>query len=240
MVIKGGFSCASASLLPQRNSVGKRSNTYLSLHLLTVLVLLAQDTNGYIRYHQNLHGQKEKTGCSNTCCEVSSVGMISKLPEYIYSEASDGLYVNLFVASSITWILGGSKISLTTTTNFPNDPDVTMTVNTTSKKAMNLRIRVPSWASGNMAISLNGKPAATGTPGTYVSINRKWSDNDKISFSLPMSLTTAKYTGLDQINGNLDRYSLLYGPILMALEGPLTGPDKVPQLASTPENLPAC
>jgi hypothetical protein len=200
-------------------------------------ILAAQDTNGYIRYHQNLHGKKEKTGCSNTCCEVSSVGMMSKLPEYIYSIANDGLYVNLFAASTITWNHGGSKITMTMKTTFPYDPEVTLSLVTTSKNAMNLRIRVPSWASGNMTINVNGKPVATGTPGTYVSLNRKWSDNDKISFTLPISLTTVKYTGLDQVNGNLDRYALLYGPLLMALQGPLSGPDKVPQIISTPDGM---
>jgi len=200
-------------------------------------ILAAQDTNGYIRYHQNLHGKKEKTGCSNTCCEVSSVGMMSKLPEYIYSIANDGLYINLFAASAITWNQGGSKTTMTMKTSFPYDPEVNLTLATTSKNAINLRIRVPSWASGNMTININGKPAATGTPGTYVSLNRKWYSNDKISFTLPISLTTVKYTGLDQVNGNLDRYALLYGPVLMALQGPLTGPDKVPQIASTADGL---
>jgi len=202
------------------------------------VLMAAQDTNGYIRYHQKLHGTKDKTGCSNTCCEVSSVGMMSKLPEYIYSIASDGLYINLFVASKITWNQSGKSMTLTATTSFPYNPDVTFTVTTASKNGMNLRIRVPSWASGSMAVKVNGNLAVTGTPGTYVSINRKWSDNDKITFTLPMSFTTVKYTGLDQINGNLDRFALLYGPILLALEGPLAGPDKVPLLASTAKNLP--
>ena len=202
------------------------------------VLMAAQDTNGYIRYHQKLHGTKDKTGCSNTCCEVSSVGMMSKLPEYIYSITNDGLYVNLFAASTITWNQSGKKLTLTTKTSFPKDDDVTMIINTSSKKAVNLNIRVPSWATGNMAISINGKAVAAGIPGTYVSINRKWSDNDKITFSLPITLTTVKYTGLDQVNGNMDRYALLYGPILMALQGPLTGPDNVCQIGVAPTDLP--
>lgn len=202
------------------------------------VLLAAQDTNGFIRYHQHLHGTKENTACANTCCEVSSTGMISKLPEYIYSIAKDGLFVNLFVSSTITWSQGGSNITLSATTSFPENPDVAMTIATASKKAINIRIRVPSWAGREMVIYVNGKPAATGNPGTYVSLNRKWSDNDKISFSLPMSLTTVKYTGIDQVDGNMDRYALLYGPILMALQGPLTGPGKIPQITTTAADLP--
>jgi uncharacterized protein len=202
------------------------------------VLMAAQDTNGYIRYHNNLHGSKDKPVCSGVCCEVSSVSMISRLPEYIYSIANDGLYVNLFVASAITWDHSGGKIALTAATSFPNNPDVKFTLNTTSKKLMNLRIRVPSWAANEMAISVNGKLAATGIPGTYVSINRKWSNNDTITFTLPMTLTAIKYSGLDQINGNMDRYALTYGPLLMALQYPLTGPDKVPRIDVKPADLP--
>jgi DUF1680 family protein len=101
------------------------------------------------------------------------------------------------------------NVMLTMTTNFPVDPSVSLKVSTSLKKAINLHIRIPSWASGNLTINVNGKPAVTGVPGTYVSLNRKWSENDKISFILPMSFTLSKYKGLDQVNGNLDRYALL-------------------------------
>jgi uncharacterized protein len=202
------------------------------------VIMAAQDTNGYIRYHNNLHGRKDKPVCSGVCCEVSSVSMISKLPEYIYSIADDGLYVNLFVASAITWNQAGSKMTLTASTSFPNDPDVTLTLATAWKKLMNLRIRIPSWAANDMAIRVNGKFVAIGIPGSYVSINRKWSNNDNISFTLPMTFTTIKYSGLDQVNGNMDRYALIYGPLLMALQGPLNGPENVPQIVIKPADLP--
>jgi hypothetical protein len=51
-------------------------------------------------------------------------------------------------------------------------------------------------------------------------------------------MTPVKYTGLDQVDGNLDRYALLYGPVLMALCGAVAGPGGVPQLATTAEALP--
>ncbi len=204
------------------------------------VLMAAQDSNGNIGGYNHLHGKKDvNSHYYGYCCETSSAGMVSsKLPEYIYSIARDGLYINLFAASSITWNMNGSNITLKMATRFPYDPNVTMTVSHASKKAMNIHIRVPSWATKEMAISINGKVAVTGVPGTYISVDRKWSDNDTISFTLPISLTTVKYTGLDQINGNLDRYALLYGPVLMALKGDLNSPDKVPQIATTPADLP--
>jgi DUF1680 family protein len=52
------------------------------------VIMAAQDSNGYIRYHNKLHDRKEEAKCINTCCEVSSTGLIGKLPEYLYSVVS--------------------------------------------------------------------------------------------------------------------------------------------------------
>jgi DUF1680 family protein len=201
------------------------------------VMLAAQDKKGFIRYHTNIHGVKDGAKCYNSCCEATSTGLFSKLPEYIYSVANDGLYVNLYAASKIEWPKASSNFTLSTETNFPFDQHVAMLITTSSKKEMNLRVRIPSWVSGNIVININGKPTATGTPGTYVSLNRKWFNKDKITFTLPMSFSTIKYTGLDQVNGNMDRYALLYGPLLMAFQGPLIGPDKVANIKSEPANL---
>ena len=75
------------------------------------------------------NGKKEiNSHFAGYCCEAATESMMSsKLPEYIYSITTDGLNVNLFAASTIT-----------------NAPE----------KAINIRIRVPSWATGKMEINI--------------------------------------------------------------------------------------
>ena len=63
------------------------------------MILGNQDEKGYLRAYRKLHGTKNKASCSNGCCEVSASGLIGRMPEFIYSVASDGIYVNLFVSS---------------------------------------------------------------------------------------------------------------------------------------------
>ena len=192
------------------------------------VILATQDDDGRIRYHNNLHGSKESPQCINTCCEVMGVPFIARLPQYVYSLADDGVYVNLFAASTITWLHGGQDVTLTTSTEFPYGKQVTLTLTNSAPVRMKLRVRVPSWAGGTMALCVNGADAATGTPGSYVTLDRTWSSNDRVQFDLPIGLTLAKYTGFDGDNphGQLghqdkrsDRYALEYGPILMALVG---------------------
>jgi DUF1680 family protein len=202
------------------------------------VIMASQDSRGYKRYHHRLQGNKDKPRCINTCCEVSSTGLIARLPELVYSICGDGLYINLYASSSITWAQDGDDVTLTTTTNFPFDPAVSMKISTPNPKLMNIRIRVPSWAKGEMKVVVAGSDHASGTPGSYISLKRIWSEGDTISFKLPIGFTVVKYTGLDQIEGNYDRYALMYGPVLMALQGDLNGPGGVPQIAVAPDDLP--
>ncbi len=67
------------------------------------VVLAAQDEKGRFRYHNQLVDRKTKGTFDNTCCEVMGQAFIGRLPQDIYSVAEDGVYVNLFVPSSVTW-----------------------------------------------------------------------------------------------------------------------------------------
>ena len=212
--------------------------------------LANQDERGYIRYYTSLQGNKQYAGCYNTCCEVASAGFLARLPEFLYSIASDGLYVNLFSSSEISWKHDGQEVKLVADTNFPYSGDVSFVFSNGGKPAtpMTLHIRIPSWAEGEVSVAVNGVApkgvapnggdTAIGTPGTYLSLSRNWSEGDSVSFTLPMGFRLEQYTGLDQVEGNLDRYALLYGPVLMALVGELKGPGGVPRLSTSPVELP--
>jgi hypothetical protein len=69
-----------------------------------------------------------------------------------------------------------------------------------------------------MKVSVNGKPAGVGEPGTYLSLRRKWSTGDTIEFTLPTAIRVKPYMGEDQLPGK-SRYSVEYGPILLAAVG---------------------
>lgn len=173
-----------------------------------------------IRYHSVMEGVKEAPQSSNTCCEGQGTRFFGSLPEYIYSIADDGLYVNLYEPSSISWQLAGTPVGLTMKSQFPFKPDVVLNVSVSQPTAMKLRVRVPAWAAGDMAITVNGQQAAVGKPGAYVVLDRTWADRDAIAFTLPMEFRLTRYAGSDVIAGH-ERYALEYGPILMTVVGPL-------------------
>lgn len=171
-----------------------------------------------IRYHTMLVGQKEKPRRENTCCEGQGTRLIGNLPQYIYSTAADGVYVNLFEASDVTWRQSGEIFKLQMQTSFPRSPQVQLTVHPAKPMPAKIRIRTPSWAAGALDIDVNGTRFAQGTPGSYVTLDRTWSPGDVISFVLPMAFKMTRYSGVDQIAGR-ERFALEYGPLLLAALG---------------------
>lgn len=177
-----------------------------------------QDGAEGLRYHTILAGQKEKGTRLNTCCEGQGTRLLGSLPEHIYSIAPDGLYVNLFEPSTVEWKHRGSQVALTMKTEFPYKTKVECSIKAPANTQAVLHIRVPSWAAADMPIHVNGKVSGSGQPGTYVALDRQWSDGDTVSFALPAAVRARKYTGADQIAGK-SRYSFEYGPILLAAVG---------------------
>jgi uncharacterized protein len=172
-----------------------------------------------IIYHARLVGMKGDLHvpvCVNSCCEGQGTRLLGSLPEYIFSTASDGLYVNLFESSSIEWLQTGVEMNATIAGNFPFNPDIAITVSASRPVRAKIRIRVPSWSTGPMKVQVNREDPVIGQPGTYVTLERTWSSDDTVRFTLLMGFKLTRYTGLDQIEGH-ERFALEYGPILLAL-----------------------
>jgi uncharacterized protein len=169
-----------------------------------------------------LMGKKEAPTRRNTCCEGQGTRLIGALPEFIYSIAPDGIYVNLFEPSTCQWTQSGQKLQLTLQTEFPFEPEVRVEVGASRPTKSKIRVRVPCWASGAVRIEVNGATAGLGTPGSYLTLDREWVSGDAIAFTLPMSFRFTPYTGADQVAGR-QRYALEFGPLLMAALGPADG-----------------
>ena len=182
------------------------------------VALANQDGSSGIRYHTILEGTKERSTHENTCCEGQGTRLIGSLPEHIYSITADGIYVNLYEPSSIRWQQSGQDIALSLKTHFPFENSASVTVQISAPTRTKVRIRVPSWAGSEMDISINGKMAASGKPGTYIALERLWTNGDRISFEIPTPIRIARYNGLDRVEGET-RYSIEYGPILLAAVG---------------------
>jgi DUF1680 family protein len=180
------------------------------------IMLACRTEKGHTRYHNRLHGKKEGGMNQNSCCEVSSTGMISSIPEYIYMINEKGVYINQFFHSELN--SGGYHLRMDT--GFPIRGEVAITLLGGQREdAWDLHIRVPAWIAGELSILVNGEKAVTEHAGSYACIRRVWKEGDTVTADLPFTLRTLEYLGFDQSEDNRRRYALFCGPVLLSLVG---------------------
>src|SRR5262249_35597998 len=124
------------------------------------------------------------------CCTGSGAESFAKLGDSIYFHDDSGLYVNLFVASELSWAERG--LTLIQDTRFPAEPRTSLTVKPARPVALELRVRVPWWTARGGSARLNGKALdGFAAPGGYLVLDRTWRDGDRLEVSLPMALSTS-------------------------------------------------
>jgi len=145
------------------------------------------------------------------CCVGSGFESHSKYGEGIYYHDDKGIFVNLFIPSVLTWKEKGMKVRQQTA--YPEEATTGLLIDSASGGELSFYIRYPSWASAGAFIKVNGKKiAVTQTPGSYITITRKWKKGDQIEITYPMSLR------LVPAPDNPAVAAVAYGPLILAGE----------------------
>ena len=148
---------------------------------------------------------------SFTCCMGSGFENHSKHGGAIYAYGTDdaSLYLNLFIPSTLDWKSRKTQVRMETA--YPENENITLTIQSEFPQSYTVNVRYPLWASKGMKMKINGVyQTITALPGSFAAITRTWKNGDKIEIAMPMSLHTVA------IPDNKDRRSLLYGPVLLA------------------------
>lgn len=148
--------------------------------------------------------------CSGTFPQITADYGISS---WFFSP--QGIYVNLFVPSRVSWTRNGTRISLEQSTQYPYSPETTLRVKTERPETFAVYLRVPAWAGKATRAAVNGRTLSTELrPGNFVSIQREWRDGDRIEYSIDMPL---RPEAVDQQHPNLQ--ALLFGPLTLFAVG---------------------
>lgn len=169
------------------------------------------------------------------CCVGTGMENHGKYGQFIYTHSSDSVYVNLFVASRLTWRDKG--MTITQETAFPDSDVSRLTVSTRKPVKATLMIRYPGWiGDGEMKAVCAGRDyAANAGAGTYFPITRVWKDGDVVELSLPMGVTVEEMPNVP------DYIAIMKGPVLMGarmgnegLDGLVAGDDRWGHIAHGP------
>ena len=154
--------------------------------------------------------------CSGTFPQVTADYGISA-----YLRSQEGIYVNLYVPSRLTWMQGSNHCSILQETDYPAGSAVTFTLTVPSPTDFTIYLRIPAWAGQGTTVSVNGRRTHSELQkGAFFPVRRRWKSGDRIEFDIAQPL---QYEPVDP--QNVDRVALLRGPqVLFAVT---TAPPKV-------------
>jgi DUF1680 family protein len=168
------------------------------------------------------------------CCPANLARLMGQLPELVYAQRGDELFVNLYVESDATVKLDAGEVRVRQRTNYPWDGVVTITVDVPRPTAFALKLRVPGWI-GSAPIasdlyrfvapgdhqarySVQGREvtAKAGGDGWHV-LRQRWTSGSSVVLRLPMPVR--RVASHAAVKDNAGKTAFQRGPVVYAFEG---------------------
>ncbi len=131
-----------------------------------------------------------------------------QISESIYYRGEDCLYVNLFIPSELAW--KEKRVESASRDPFPGRRNHSLDLGIGDFRRLAVKLRYPSW-SGRPTVRVNGKSVRVKQhPGSYITLDRRWEDGDRIEVTYPMRLA------MERMPDNPRKGALLYGPVVLA------------------------
>ncbi len=180
----------------------------------TVLGALPMKPDGTAFYYAdyNSSGSKKYFEYRCPCCSGTLGQMVADYGISAYLLHDRGAVVNLYVPSRLTWRQNGRAVSLQQSTAYPLDGAIEIALSTATPETFSVTLRIPAWAGGNSAVSVNGKrvPQSPSLLGSWHEIRRTWNDGDRVALILDTPLR------LEMVDAqHPDLVALMRGPLAL-------------------------
>jgi uncharacterized protein len=144
--------------------------------------------------------------CSGTFPQLAADYGISS-----YYPSKEGIYVNLFLPSRVSWMQGGTQCTLTQNTSYPTSNTTQLQLDMARPEKFAIYLRVPAWADAKTRVSVNGK-RVEGEPvaGKFFEVARTWKNGDRVEFEIGMPL---RLQAVDAQNPQI--VALVRGPLAL-------------------------
>ena len=175
-------------------------------------------------------GNNRQTWQGCPCCVGNTPRALLSLPSWTYATGDEGLFMNLFVGSTMTIPkFMGTSVQMVQKTNYPWDGKVSVTVNPAEAKHFALRIAIPDRqvsaiyatktpVKGVKSLSVNGvKVDDVKMEKGYAVIERDWKAGDHVDLEVPMQVQM--FTADNRVQADRGMVALRYGPLVYTFEG---------------------
>jgi len=178
----------------------------------TVLGAKPMRSDGRAFYYAdyNFAGRKVYSKHRFPCCSGTLPQVAADYRINIYFRDRRGVYVSLYLPSSVRWVQDGARVSLSQNGSYPFDDSVSLEIITSATKEFALNLRVPEWAQA-ARVEVNGKRwPDSPVPGTFLTISRRWRSGDRVDLQLPRKMR------LEPIDSrHPETVALLCGPLVL-------------------------
>ncbi|HLJ39327.1 MAG TPA: beta-L-arabinofuranosidase domain-containing protein [Steroidobacteraceae bacterium] len=178
----------------------------------TVLGALPLKADGRAFYYAdyNFSGSKVYSNHRFPCCSGTLPQVAADYGINSYFRDGQGIYVNLYLASSVRWLAGGGPATLTQSGDYPFADEVALRLALSRPERFALHLRIPAWADA-ARIEINGKRwSGPADPGTFAAVSREWHDGDRIDLILPRALRLEPL-----LERHPEKIALLCGPLVL-------------------------
>jgi DUF1680 family protein len=164
----------------------------------------------YNRVARKTHHRDKWPCCSGTFPQLTADYGISS-----YYKAADGVYVNLFIPSRVSWLQNSTPCAMTQTTEYPRENTTQLAFALDRPETFTVYVRIPAWAGGKTSVTVNGRRAENAIEaGKFLSVQRTWKNRDRIEVEFEMPL---RLEAVDDQNPNT--VALLRGPVALFAVG---------------------
>jgi hypothetical protein len=162
------------------------------------------------------------------CCVGNIPRTLLMVPTWAYATAPDGIYVNLYIGSTVTLErAAGTQVEMVQKTDYPWNGKIALTVNPQTEQSFALRLRIPNRTTsklykpapevnGLVSLTVNGKPVKPVIQKGYAVIQRRWKAGDQVELELPLQVQRVK--AVEQIAATRGKVALRYGPLIYNIE----------------------
>ncbi|MBZ5654363.1 MAG: glycoside hydrolase family 127 protein [Acidobacteriia bacterium] len=177
--------------------------------------ILADGTTFYYSDYNSGSGRKVYYKEKWPCCSGTFPQLTADYGISTYYRSADGVYVNLFIPSRVSWSQDKTQCTITQQTSYPTSSTTDLRFDLTRPENFTVHLRIPAWADAKSRVSINGKRMeGEVVPGKFLALSRTWKAGDRVEFEIGMPL---RVEAVDAQNPNT--VALVRGPLALFAVG---------------------